>query len=139
MLMQKLREANAEGYESTISKGHMVLSIPAEKRHYWSPQLDISFSENEDQEGTLIRCLLAPAPAVWTMFMFFYALAGFVLLVGLMIAGSQYTLDKNLWGLWLAAGAMIVGVILFLIAQVGKSLSRAEMEELKKFIEDADW
>lgn len=138
-LLAKLRSANREGFESAIVQGHMILSIAREKRHFWSPQLDISIAQNEETHTTLIRCLLAPAPTVWTMFMFFYALAGFAALVGLMIGASQYTLDKTTWGFWVAAGAVLLGLALFFIAQIGKSVSKDEMERLKAFVEEEAW
>lgn len=100
--------------------------------------MDISVKPDEDSEDTIIRCLLAPAPVVWTMFMFFYALAGFGALVGFMIASSQYSLDKEMWGLWLGLGSIVFGLALFLIAQTGKKLARNEMNQLKYFFDRID-
>ncbi len=133
-IRDKLRFENPEKYPSTFVKGHYILRINDAKKHFWSPQLDISIREDDEFDFTVIRCLLAPAPVVWTMFMFLYALAGFGALVGLMIASSQYSLDKNMWGLWLAGGSLIFGVLLYIFAQFGKSLSADEMRQLKSFL-----
>jgi hypothetical protein len=138
-LLAKLRTANHEGFESAIVQGHMILSIAREKRHFWSPQLDISIAPHEEGANTIIRCLLAPAPTAWTMFMFFYALAGFAALVGLMIGASQYTLNKTAWGFGVAAGSVFLGLALFFIAQIGKSVSKEEMQLLKAFVEEEEW
>jgi uncharacterized membrane protein len=100
--------------------------------------MDISIRPDEDSGVTVIRCLLAPAPVVWTMFMFFYALAGFGALVGFMIASSQYSLDKDMWGLWMAGGSLVVGLVLFVFAQFGKRLSYEEMKLFKRFIDETD-
>jgi hypothetical protein len=135
LIRKKLLGDNPLRLESTFVKGHFIVRTHQSKRHFWSPQMDISIREDEDRpEVTLIRCLLAPAPVVWTMFMFFYALTGFTLLVGLMIASSQYSLDKEMWGLWMALGAVIVAAILFILAQTGKKLSRDEMSKMKEFL-----
>lgn len=138
-LRQKAKELAGDTYESTCVKGHLVLRIPERRRHFWSPQLDISITEAEGGSGSTIRCLLAPAPVVWTMFMFFYALSGFAATVGLMIGSSQYSLDKNPWGFWLAAGAVILGLALYVIAQFGKMLGSEEMQQLSLFVLEEDW
>ena len=78
--------------------------------------------------------MVAPEASVWTMFMFFYVVAGFGALIGLMVGSSQLTLDSNPWGFWLAAGSLLLGILLFFVAQFGKSLAKEEMRELKKFI-----
>lgn len=133
-ILNKLKNENPQGFGSTFTKGHFTLTIHPEKRHFWSPQMDISVREDDDEDFTVVRCLLAPAPVVWTMFMFLYALAGFGALVSFMIASSQYSLNKDMWGIWLGFGSIVFGVVLYLIAQSGKRLSKDEMRALKDFI-----
>jgi hypothetical protein len=133
-ILKKLEESNPHGFGSTFTKGHFTLTIHPQKRHFWSPQMDISVREDDDEDFTIVRCLLAPAPVVWTMFMFLYALAGFGALVSFLIASSQYSLGKDMWGIWMGIGAVVFGVILYLFAQSGKRLSRDEMKLLKDFI-----
>jgi hypothetical protein len=138
-LIQQLKGRNPEGFRSAIVKGHMVLSIDPVKRHYWSPQMDISITTTEEgDEGhpaTIIRCLTAPAPAVWTLFMFLYGFAGFALLIGVIIASSQYTLGYDLWGLWIAGAGLLLGIAMFAIAQAGRTLAREEMRSMKRFVD----
>lgn len=139
LLLEKLRRNNPENLKSAIVKGHMVLSVDPDKQQFWSPQMDVSIAATEpgDEEypDTLIRCLTAPAPAVWTMFMFFYGFAGFALLVGIMIASSQYTLGYDLWGIWIAVAGLVLGLAMFAIAQTGRSLAKEEMRSMKRFVD----
>lgn len=135
LIANKLESENPEAFGSTYTKEHFIIRIHPSKKHFWSPQMDISVREDDDDVNvTVIRCLLAPAPVVWTMFMFFYALTGFGALVGFMIASSQYSLEKDMWGLWMGIGFILFGVALYLFAQFGKSLSRDEMHKMKAFI-----
>ena len=136
MINSKLQTANPDGFGSTFTPGHFILRIHPSKKHFWSPQMDISIRNEDDDEHTVIRCLLAPAPTVWTMFMFLYALTGFGALVGFMIASSQYSLNKDIWGVWMGAGFLGVGIILYGIAQAGKKLAQDEMYRLRHFITD---
>ena len=57
------------------STGFGSIMLPVDQQHYWSPRLTISMEETED--GTIIRGLYGPRPAVWTMFVFFYSFIGF--------------------------------------------------------------
>lgn len=131
----KLRFNSPHNFESSFVKGHYILRIPANRRRYWSPQMDISVYYDDYSETTQVRCLMAPAPAVWTMFMFFYGFAGFGVLFGLIIGSSQYTLQKHPWGFWMAAICFVVMAVLFVIAQFGKRISRPEMQEFRNFID----
>ena len=126
-------------YETTFTRGHYVIRIPEAERHYWSPQMDISVYYDDYHETTQVRCLLAPAPAVWTMFMFFYSFVGFGVLFGLLIGSSQYRLDQYPWGFWMALVSFILFVMLFGVAQFGKSLSKEEMRRMKNFIYQVEW
>jgi len=51
------------------------------------------------------------------MFTFFYALTGFRALVGFMIASSQFSLDKEMWGLWMSLGSLALRLAPLLVAQ----------------------
>lgn len=139
LLLLHLRKHNPGDLRSAIVKGHIVLCMPPQKQHFWSPQMDISIAQAEEDDpaypATVIRCLTAPAPAVWTMFMFFYGFAGFTVLVGLMIASSQYTLGYDLWGLYIALGGAVLGLGLFMLAQTGKRLAKEDMKGMKNFVD----
>ena len=126
-------------FETSFVKGHFILKVSKQARHYWSPQMDVSVYHDDYTETTQVRCLLAPAPSVWTLFMFIYSFSGFGVLFGLLIGSSQYHLDKNPWGFWMALVFFILGIILFGIAQFGKSISKEEMRSMKRFIYQAEW
>ena len=139
IIKKKLKENNPYRFKSTLVKDHLILKINKEDRHFWSPQMDVSLSKNYEFSGTLIRCLLAPEAAVWTMFMFFYSASGFGAFIGIMIAMSQWTLERDMWGLWLAFVSALLGIVLFFIAQFGKGISKDQMKLLKAFITDIDF
>lgn len=117
--------------------GHIVLSIPEEDRHFWSPQMDVSAEHEPDHDQTLVRCLIGPMPTVWTMFMFVYGFFGFIGFVGLTLGMSQWTLEKNMWGFWLVPVSLLGMVAMWLVSVEGKKLARAEMHALKNFVDEA--
>ena len=62
--------------KGTVIDSHIILRIPLDKQHYWSPQLDLEISEEDI--GCKIKGLFGPRPSVWFMFVFFYSVLGFV-------------------------------------------------------------
>lgn len=118
-----------------VKNGQARLTLPAEEQHYWSPQLQISFEESEN--GTLMRGMYGPRPAVWTMFVFFYALIGFAMLVISMIGLSYLTLDKPATILWAVPVLAVVFLSLYLVSYSGKKLGYDQMVTLHRFIEES--
>lgn len=123
--------------ESSTVDYYMVLRIPVEQQHYWSPQLSLTLETDEAQGGTLIRGLYGPRPSVWLMFMFMYSSVG---VIGLFIAitgFSQYSLGVAapvLWALPVLAG---IALALYFAAKAGERLGRQEMDRLRAYFDEA--
>jgi len=116
---------------------HVILTIFETQRHYWSPQMDISLEKDEDNQKTLVRCLIGPMPAVWTLFMFVYGFFGFIGFVGLTLGLSQWTLKSTMWGFWLLPVSLLGMLAMFWVSIEGKKLAEKEMHLLKHFVDDA--
>ena len=114
---------------------HLVLELPPESRHYWSPHMDVNLEEEGGE--TMVRCMIGPAPTVWTLFMFFYGFFGFASFVGLTLGMSQWTLNKEMWGFWILPAALVGMTVMYFISYEGKKLARDEMRTLKQFFDRA--
>ncbi len=116
--------------------GYAALKIPPDIRHYWSPQLSLSVEELESGKGSLIRGLYGPAPNVWTLFIFIYALVGLAFL-GVVLVGVSYLtvgMDASiLWWALVLAGALLS---IYLVSYFGQRLGHDQMEILHNFLED---
>ena len=119
------------------TEGYARIKIPEKDRHYWSPQLSIMMEDMESGEGTLIRGLYGPAPAVWTMFVFFYAIVGFISLVVSIIGFSRMSLDMPAPILWWLPVLLIVLFSLYLVSFFGQKLGHDQMETLHRFLEES--
>lgn len=118
----------------TILSDFAILRIPEEKQHFWSPRLTVAFEKEAD--GTLLRGLFGPRPAVWTMFASFYAFTVFAALVGAIYGLSQWQLGMDAWALWIVPTALVLLVIAYAIAYTGQKLGHDEMRMLRKILED---
>ena len=135
MVLDKIRQHLKEDTScigQTVS-GFATLSLPQEEQHYWSPQLSITIEEHE--QGSLLRGLYGPRPAVWTMFAFFYSFIGFAILMVTMVGASFLTIGRPGTILWLIPVLVAIFLSLFLVANYGKKLGRDQMRTLHTFIE----
>jgi hypothetical protein len=101
-IKQRIQDALAQ--ENATCRGKVYdqfasLSLPADQLHYWSPRLRMTIEKTD--EGTEVRGLYGPKPAVWTMFVFFYSVIGFATIIVAMLGLSYLTLNKPAGILWM--------------------------------------
>jgi hypothetical protein len=120
-------------FDGKVFKEFAVLSIFAKDQHYWSPELSLQL-EQQDQ-GTLIRGLFGPRPAVWTMFAGFYTFTFFLSLIALLYGLSQWSLDMEPYGLWLLPIPLALLISAYITALVGQRLGHEQMQELRHFLD----
>lgn len=119
-------------FTGTALKYHIVIDFPESKRHFWSPQLDLNLEKYED--GTLIRGLLGPRPNVWTVFMFFNAVAGFAGIIGIIIGVGQWSMEDTPYAIWLIPFSAILFGAVYYAGKTGKKIAHDESVELHKFL-----
>ena len=120
--------------EGSIIDHHIVLRIPIEQQHYWSPQLSLTLEE-EGEGGTLIRGLFGPRPSVWLLFVFLYSSIGTISLFIAITGFSQLSLGMPAPALWALPVAAVMALGLYLVAKAGERLGREEMYLLKNFMD----
>ena len=117
-----------------VSPMFATIYIPQEDQHYWSPQLSLNFEETET--GIFMRGFYAPRPAVWTMFIFFYAVIGIAILFILIFGFSYRSLGNSGAILWLIPVLVIIFFSLYAVAFTGQKVGHDQMVTLHRFIED---
>ncbi|MEN0006329.1 MAG: hypothetical protein AAF798_19410 [Bacteroidota bacterium] len=135
--IQKIKKAIADEQNEIrglIVDQHVLLFLPAEEQHYWSPQLSIDVEQHE--EGALIRGLYGPRPSVWLLFVFLYSVIGAISLFVAITGFSQYSLGIPAPVLWVLPIAAILTLLLYLSAKAGERLSREQMYQLHYFLDD---
>lgn len=134
LLKTELKEKEDSACVGSVLENYAVIKIPLKERHFWSPQLSLSYDELNGE--TEIRGLYGPNPTVWAVFFFGYAALGIIGLFIAVIGFSRHTLDMPTNILW---GLPIIGalaVILYIIAQTGQKLGAENMYTLHHFFED---
>lgn len=137
-ISQRLRTAFQQPdvtYRSAFYPNHIVVSVPADEEHFWSPQLSLDLEATAN--GTIVRGIYAPRPSVWTMFMAMYAFAAFGGIIGLVFGSSQWSLGMDATALWALPGAVLLAAFTYGLALVGQWLSRDQITALRSFTETA--
>ncbi len=141
-LLEKLRYQVALPHApctmSAIPSGHthIVLKILPEMRHYWSPQLSVSL-ETLENGNTLLRGLYGPAPSVWTLFTFGYAVLGVLSFFAFSLGFSQWSLGLPAPILWALPVLIVLALGLYISAQFGQKMGTAQTYQLHHFFEEA--
>ena len=126
------REDASSGW---VSSPYAELHVPPAERHLWSPCLQISLIPLE--QGTALRCTFRPEPAVWTGFVFAHSVCATVVLVGLCLALSQWTLGHPPSALIAALVGASCSLGLYLGALRGHALGHDQMQALRRQLERA--
>ncbi len=137
-VIQRIREGLKEPNAACIGNatiGFATLIVPDKDRHYWSPQLTVTVEAKESGTGSIVRGMYAPAPAVWTMFVFFYAGLGLAIVALLMVGLSYYSLDQPATVLWWVPVLVALFLTFYLVSYFGQKMGRQQMVILHGFAE----
>ena len=129
--------------DGTFLKSSIIIKIPDEIVHYWSPELQLEVSENpfkddeftEHPEKTIVRGFVGPKSTVWTLFMFFYIAFGALVLGGLIYGSSQQMLDMTVTGYWYGLLGGLGLFFTFVASQIGQKMGEEQTNILLKLIE----
>ncbi len=133
--IQQRLESHADCCSGMMVTNHVVLKIPTNQQHFWSPQLSLNFEETD--EGTNISGLYGPNPNVWALFTFAYATIGILALFVTITGTSKMSLGRYAYELWSLPVFAIIAVILYVMSQVGQKLGAEETFTLHHFFEEA--
>lgn len=141
-LVRALREGVAHvdpPLEGHFDAEHCVLRVPDERRHFWSPELDLTFEplagNDGSGEGVRLRCLFGPRPPVWTGFVFAYAMLGLVGLSGAIFGLAQLATGAVPWGLAVPAVCAALAGFVYGATFIGQGLAATQMYEMRSFLD----
>lgn len=111
---------------------HVYLRIPYEDQHFWSPQLSLEVEATEN--GSQINGLFGPRESVWLMYLFFYALLGFMIMIVAIMGFSQLNLGLSARILWALPVLFLLLSLAYMTARAGQKLGHEEMDLLYQFL-----
>jgi hypothetical protein len=138
----RLLVLDAEDIEGELSARHGVLRIPEEGRRFWTPCLELTIEELEDDPPveSLGRSKLwgtfSPRAEIWTAFVFTIGTLVILSIFSGVYGIAQLALGRPPFALLVPLGSALVGALLYVSALVGQGLSISDMYRLRAFIDD---
>ena len=130
-LAGRVRQASAD-YQVTVAGTYVVVRIPDERQHYWSPQLQVTLEDHH--ERVLVSGLITPMPAVWTLFAGIYALVLVLGFFGTIYGLAQWQLDQPPYALWSFPATLLLIGSVYAASMVGQRLGNEQTRELTAFL-----
>lgn len=136
-LLSKFKDNLKDGdckYCSKIVDGHIIIDVPKDENHFWSPQLNIEVEKNDDGV-TIVKGLFGPKATIWTLFMFFHFAVAVAFIGFAVTAYVQWNLKEDYsTALYIVISLPIVWVVMYFLGRWGRSTGHKQMDELYKFM-----
>lgn len=121
-------------YCSKIVDGHIIIDVPEDENHFWSPQLNIEI-ETMQADKTIVKGLFGPKPQLWTLFMFFHFAVAVAFIGFSIMAYVQWTLKEDYrMALMIVIGLPILWIVMYLLGRIGRRKGHKQMDELYGFM-----
>jgi ABC-type multidrug transport system fused ATPase/permease subunit len=121
-------------YCSKISGNHVFLDVPKVDEHFWSPQLQVEVTK-DDNDKTIVKGILGPKPQVWTFFMFLHFVVATAFIIFFVWFYVNWSLNKGYQiQKYILMALPIIWVVLYFFGQSGKKLGYKQMVELDNFL-----
>lgn len=139
-IVSKLRlklESEGHPFDEVVIPDHYILKVKSEQQHYWSPQLNLKFNREEDDDILTISGRYEPHPNVWTLFMILYLAIGVLALFVAVLGFSRMSLGMSAPILWILPVLAALAVFLYILTQLGQKLGAEQTFDLHHFLEQA--
>lgn len=120
-----------DDFEVNAKLGLIVIHMATAQRHRWSPRLQLSLEE-EDADKTHVVGVYGPEHEVWVLFIFGYIITGLLATFSGIYGFTQMFLGDSPWALWGTGSMLVLGLALYLLAQLGQKLGSWQTFQLHK-------
>ena len=128
-----LKSSNCK-YGSKIIDGHIIIEVPVEENHFWSPQLNIEI-EKVSENQSILKGLFGPKPQVWTFFMFIHFAMAVAFIGFFIVTHVKWTLKSDYKAALITTLALpILWIVMYFLGRIGKKTGHKQMDELHEFM-----
>lgn len=113
--------------------GYMLIQIPQKERSIWSPELNLAMDTVDGK--TVITGRYGPDSKTFTTILVIYIVLGLLTFFIGIYGSAQYSITKNAPILWLIPALLVVGLGVYITAQLGQKLAAGQMYRLHFFYE----
>jgi len=121
-------------YCSKIIGQHIVIDVPVEEDHFWSPQLHVEIEKGENKK-TIVKGILGPKPQVWTFFIFLHFAVAIAFLIFFVIFYTKWNLKQDYsFAMIMLIVLPVIWIALYFSGQLGKRFGYDQMVDLHDFM-----
>ncbi len=135
-IMKKVLKSKEIPCDGKVRYGYVSLYPKEEDHHYWSPHLSVTIEEHPTEDGSLLRGLYGPSPAVWTMFVFVYAVIALSILIATVIGLANLSIDESGAILWAVPLLILLFTSMYFVSSTGQKKGQDQIEDIHHFFED---
>ena len=115
---------------SRFSDGHIIIDVPKNEEHFWSPQLNLEVVEIAKNKS-IVKGLFGPKPQVWTLFMFIHFVTGIAFLICAVMLYVKISLEESyVFPLMMVIFLPLFWAVLYFLGRIGKSTGHKQMDDL---------
>ncbi|WP_347175478.1 GTP-binding protein [Polaribacter uvawellassae] len=117
-------------HPSRFSDGHIIIDVPKEEEHFWSPQLNLEIVEIAENKS-MLKGLFGPKAQVWTLFMFIHFVVGIAFLLFTVMLYVKWSLEEAfIMPLMMVIFLPLLWLVLYFLGRIGKSTGHKQMDDL---------
>lgn len=126
----------ASKFSGKIVDHHIIIDVPKNEEHFWSPQLHMEL-ENDEKAGTLIKGLYGPKPQVWSLFIFIHFAVALTFMVFVVLTYTRWSLEQDYsFALLMSVIMPILWFVLYFIGRLGRKKGAKQMFEIDNFLNE---
>jgi len=136
-VLERIRDSldqEGTGLQGQVIAGHAMISLPAGRRSFLSPVLNLEAVEHDGRHQ--MRGRFSPQPNVWTGFMAVHGVLALFGLAGLIYGLAQLTVEGMPWAMLVAPAALSLMGFVYGAAFIGQGLTVDDMYEMRAFVEE---
>jgi len=134
-IMKKALKSGEAPCDGKVRFGYVSLYPAESDHHYWSPHLSVTIEEHPTEGGSLLRGLYGPSPAVWTMFVFVYAIIALAAVIATVIGFANMSIDESGTILWAVPVLILLFASMYLVSSIGQKKGHDQIEDIHHFFE----
>ena len=134
-IMKKALKSGEAPCDGKVRYGYVSMFPREEDHHYWSPHLSVTIEDHPTEDGCLLRGLYGPSPAVWTMFVFVYAIIALAAVIATVIGFANLSIDESGTILWSVPVLILLFASMYLVSSIGQKKGHDQIEDIHHFFE----
>lgn len=136
-LLKTELEKNSGEFGGYVNQEVAMIRVRKDKDKYWHPQLQIRIEEDEDHPDYLVvRGIISPKPAVWTLFAFLYGLCGAIIITLGTYSISEYIVQGSSYWIWSIPFSILFALGIYLASLYGHHLAKFQLGRLYHFVNE---